>query len=71
MLAGLRSKTLALAVSLGFAAAGSATAGPIATWNFDTAWAVGTSDSSGYGGGWVSRQGSFNSVTMDYASGAA
>ena len=71
MLIRLRLKILALAVSLGFAAAGSATAGPIATWNFDTAWAAGTFDSSGYGGGWVSRQGGFNSVTMDYASGAA
>ncbi len=43
----------------------------IGSWNFDTAWTPGTTDTSGYGGGWVSRAGSFNSVTMDYASGAA
>jgi len=46
-------------------------AGPVGSWNFDTAWANGTTDTSGYGGGWVSRAGSFNSVTMDYALGAA
>jgi len=49
---------------------GAAQAGPVAAWNFDTAWTLGTTDNSGYGGGWVSRAGGFNSVTMDYASGA-
>lgn len=66
-----RLSELSLVAALGFAASGAAVAGPIATWDFDTSWALGTFDSSGYGGGWVSRQGSFNSVTMDYASGAA
>ena len=50
---------------------GAAQAGPIASWNFDSAWAVGTTDNSGYGGGWVSRAGGWNTVTMDHASGAA
>jgi len=49
----------------------SAHAAPIETWNFDTAWTLGTTDGSGYGGGWVSRAGGFNSVTMDYAPGGA
>lgn len=66
-----RLSKLSLVAALGFAASGAAVAGPIATWDFDTSWAAGTFDSSGYGGGWVSRQGGFNSVTMDYASGAA
>ena len=46
-------------------------ANPIAGWNFDTAWAAGTNDTSGYGGGWVSRAGAWNTVTMDYAAGGA
>lgn len=62
---------LGLALVFSLAASGAAVAAPVATWDFDTSWAPGTFDSSGYGGGWVSRQGSFNSVTMDYASGAA
>lgn len=66
-----RALLLSLIAALGFAASGAAVASPIATWDFDTSWALGSFDSSGYGGGWVSRQGSFNSVTMDYASGAA
>ena len=66
-----RLSKLSLVAALGFAASGAAVAGPIATWNFDTSWALGSFDSSGYGGGWVSRQGGFNSVTMNHASGAA
>lgn len=62
---------LGLALVFSLAASGAALAAPVATWDFDTSWASGTFDSSGYGGGWVSRQGSFNSVTMDHASGAA
>jgi len=65
---------LRLAVLAGLISVGATTvahAAPIGSWNFDTAWTVGTTDTSGYGGGWVSRAGGFNSVTMDYASGAA
>jgi len=65
---------LSLAVLAGLISIGATTAAhaaPIGSWNFDTAWASGTTDTSGYGGGWVSRAGAFNSVTMDYASGAA
>ena len=70
----IESKLLRCAVSAALLALGATTvahAAPIGIWNFDTAWALGTTDNSGYGGGWVSRAGGFNSVTMDYASGAA
>ena len=70
----IESKRLRFAVASALLALGTTTvahAAPIGIWNFDTAWAAGTTDTSGYGGGWVSRAGAFNSVTMNYASGAA
>jgi len=70
----IESNRLRCAVATALLALGATTvahAAPIGIWNFDTAWATGTTDTSGYGGGWVSRAGSFNSVTMDHASGAA
>jgi len=69
----IESNRLRCAVATALLALGATTvahAAPIGIWNFDTAWTVGTTDTSGYGGGWVSRAGGFNSVTMDYASGA-
>jgi hypothetical protein len=60
-----------LAIATVVAAALPAQAAVIGAWNFDTPWAAGTFDNSGYGGGWVARAGSWNQTTMDYASGAA